>query len=63
MGFFKAVESFGGEWILGLVRVNEQGLLAVLHFYVGIGDTRLEIEDGVGVETKCGEYAIDLGIL
>jgi hypothetical protein len=57
------VEGVRGARVLGLVRVDEEGLLAVADLDVALGDARLQVEDGVGVEAEGLEDAVDLGIL
>ena len=43
--------------------MDEEGEGAVLSFYLGVWDTGLEIEDGVGVELELFEDAVDFGVL
>jgi hypothetical protein len=50
--FLEAVEGIGGEGVLGLVGMDEEGLCAVYFLDVGFGNTGLETEDGVGVEVE-----------
>jgi hypothetical protein len=64
--FLQAVEGIGREGVFGLVRMDEQGFGAVDFLDVGFGDTWLEAEDCVGVETEdvadswLGEYFVSL---
>jgi hypothetical protein len=62
-GFFEPVKGVGGERVGGLVRVYEQGFLAICDFDVGFRDAGLEVEDGVGVELEGFEDAVYFGIL
>jgi hypothetical protein len=50
--FLEAVEGIGGEGVLGLVGMDEEGLCAVDFLDVGFGNTGLETEDCVGVEVE-----------
>jgi len=43
----EAVKCVGGAGVLGLVRVDEEGLFAVAELDVGFGDAGVEIEDRV----------------
>ena len=63
LGFFEAVEGVGGARVGGFVGVDEEGRFAVLDFYVGVWDARLQVEDGVGVEAEGGQDAVDFGVL
>ena len=63
LGFLEAVKSIGCVGVLGLVRMNKEGFLAVLDFDVGVWDTWLEVQDGVGIEAECGKDAGYFGIL
>ena len=52
MRFFEAVEGIGSKWVLGFVGMDEEGFRAIDLLDVGLGDTWLEAEDRVGVETE-----------
>jgi hypothetical protein len=47
LGFLEAVEGFGRRWVFGLVRMDQEGFLAVLDLDVGVGDSWLEVKDGI----------------
>jgi hypothetical protein len=47
LGFLEAVEGFGRRWVFGLVRMDQEGFLAVLDLDVGVRDSWLEVKDGI----------------
>jgi len=47
LGFLEAVEGFGRRWVFGLVRMDQEGFLAVLDLDVGVGNSWLEVKDGI----------------
>ena len=50
LGFVETVECVGGRGIGCFVGVDEEGFLAVLDFYVGVGHAGLEVKDCVAVK-------------
>jgi hypothetical protein len=63
LGLLQAVEGVGRARVLGLVGVDEQRLLAVDVLDVTVWDAGLQAQDGVGVQPKGLEDAVDLCIL
>jgi len=47
--FCEAIKGIGGGRVGGFVGVDQEGFGPVALFDVGVGDARLEVEDGVGV--------------
>jgi hypothetical protein len=59
----QAVERVRRQGVFGLVRVDQQRLLPVRELDVGLGDTRLQVEDGVAVLRAYSSVMRDPGFL
>jgi hypothetical protein len=63
MRLLETVEGIRSSSVLGLIRMDEERLLAVGLYYIGFGYSGLKIEDIVGIVLEGFEDACKLSVM